>query len=65
MRMVVVPNELDRQINSALDAAFVEAPEAGKDRSYFYNELLCFYDDHGYVPEFSLVAKAPNEVGNQ
>lgn len=58
MQMVVVPNELDKQINAALDAALAETPAAAPDRAYFYNELLCFFDDHGYVPEFSLAKKA-------
>lgn len=58
MSMVIVPNELARKIDSALDLAFLGAPEAAVDRAYFYNELLCFYDEHGYVPEFSLTRKA-------
>jgi hypothetical protein len=27
------------------------------DREVFYDNLLCFYDDNGYVPEFVLARK--------
>lgn len=57
IKMVVIPDALGRAIDAALDKALAETPEASPDRPYFYNELLCFYDEHGYVPEFSLVQK--------
>ena len=29
-------------------------PDAAPDRDVLYEQLLSFFDDHGYIPEFSL-----------
>jgi len=53
----IVPNELRDAINTELDKAFKVTPEAEKGREYFYNELLKYYDENGYIPDFSLTPK--------
>ena len=57
--MVIVPNELQEQIDSALTRAFQRArvlPEAVSvsDRDALYQQLLAFYDERGFVPEFEI-----------
>ena len=54
MKIVIVPNDLRDAINAHLDAAIAKAPEAEIDREYFYSVLLNFFDENGYLPEFSL-----------
>ena len=56
-RMVIVPNTLRDEINSKLAAAIALKPDAAKDREALYSWLLGFFDEHGYVPEFSLEEK--------
>lgn len=58
MRIVVVPDTLHAEINRALDAALSKAPGAEPDRELFYEQLLAFFDEHGVLPEFSLVRDA-------
>ncbi len=53
--LVVVPNKLRDKINAKLDAAFAECPEAEFEREGLYSQLLAYFDEHGVVPEFSLV----------
>jgi hypothetical protein len=55
--LVIVPNELRDAINENLDAAIRQKPEADKDREMMYDQLLNFYNEHGYVPDFSLEKK--------
>lgn len=54
---VIVPNELRDAINAKLDAAIRDYPESEKDRECLYRELLAFYDEHGYLPEFTIEKK--------
>jgi hypothetical protein len=61
IRMVVVPRSLDHDITSALDKAYAVYPEAAVDRESHHNELLNFFYDNGYLPEFNL--KKKNNVG--
>lgn len=61
---VIVPESLSQAINAKLDAAFVNAPDAAKDRDEFYRQLVTFFNENGYVPDFSLEPKplsAPRE----
>lgn len=51
---MIVPNELRDEINSRLDAAIAEHPEAEKDRDELESMLLGYYDEHGIIPDFSL-----------
>ena len=54
-RLVVVPNELRDAINRELDRALKRADaEAQNDREQFFNQILCFYDEHGHIPEISI-----------
>ena len=57
-RIVIVPNSLRDRINAALDVALADAPDATPDdREALYHQLLAFYDQNGYVPDFT-VAKS-------
>lgn len=50
----IVPNELEYEINTKLDIAFAKAPRAEKDREIFYHQLLNYFDQHGFLPDFEL-----------
>ncbi len=54
MKMVIVPNELREAIYARVDRAIALSPDAYVDRESFYQHLLAFYDEHGYIPEFTL-----------
>ena len=56
-RLVIVPIALSNAIYKAIDEQLTIHPEAMADREVFYDNLLCFYDDNGYVPEFVLAKK--------
>lgn len=54
-KLVIVPQMLIDKLNTALDAAYANAPDAAKsERDIHYNQLLAFVDQYGYVPEFSI-----------
>lgn len=55
--MVIVPDVLRDAINAKLDAALLEHPDAAVDRDIYYHTLLRYFDEHGEIPEFSLVRK--------
>ena len=55
--LVIVPDSLRDAINVKLDAAIAEVPDAEKDREVLYGQLLGYFDEHGVVPDFSLVKK--------
>ena len=57
IQIVIVPNDLRDAINGKLDAALAECPDAEKDRVVFYRQLLCYFDEYGVVPDFSLEKK--------
>lgn len=59
--LVIVPNELRDQIYAKIDAALIDAPEAAADRDHYYQELLAFFNENGYIPDFSLVQTSPKE----
>ncbi len=61
MSFVIVPDSLSNAINEKLDNAFLGVQDAAKDRDYLYRELLSFYDEHGYLPDFSLVKGGQND----
>ena len=56
--MVIVPNSLQDEINKKLDIAFesieVPAEDIEHDREFMYHQLLSYYDEHGFVPDFTL-----------
>jgi hypothetical protein len=56
MRLLVVPNYLREQIYAAIDREIERVPEAAPDREYFYKQVLGYFDEHGVVPAFSLIA---------
>lgn len=54
MSFVIVPNVLSRAIYAKIDAELRRVPDAAPNREAFYRQLVAFYNEHGYVPEFSL-----------
>ena len=54
MTWLLVPNSLVYEINTKLDSAFEKTPEAEKDREFFYQQLLNYVDEHGFLPDFKL-----------
>ena len=58
--IAIIPNELRNAINKKLDAAIKEVPEAEKDRGELYHQLLCYFDEHGIIPDFKLIKKSDN-----
>ena len=58
--IMIVPDELKSAINKKIDEAIAENPKAETAREYFFAELLKFYDEKGYIPEFKInKAEAP------
>ena len=55
--IVIVPNALRDAIYRKLDAAIAENPDAETGREQMFGQLLDFYDEHGYIPEFRLEKK--------
>lgn len=54
MPILIVPDFVHDAINSALDKAIQDEPEAEKDREHLYSQLLTFFDAQGFVPQFTL-----------
>ena len=50
----IVPDSLREAINAALDDAIAKSPDAAPWRDNLYSHLVAFFDEHGYIPEFSL-----------
>lgn len=57
---LVVPNDVHAELNRRLDVAIGDCPDALADREHLYNSLLGFFDEYGYIPEFS-VSKAEDK----
>jgi hypothetical protein len=57
--IVIVPNSLSDAIYKKIDVALVECPDATPDRELFYNHLLSYFNEHGVIPDFSLVKNTP------
>lgn len=55
--MLVVPNYLAAEINALLDAEIAKVPDAAKDRDVLYSQILEYVNDHGVLPQFSLVKR--------
>jgi hypothetical protein len=51
---LIVPDSLRHAIDAKLDAALKEVPDAARDRDHLFRQLLLFFDEHGYLPEFTL-----------
>jgi hypothetical protein len=59
--LFIVPDSLRNAINAKLDAALTDVPDAAKDRDHLYHELLYFFNENGYLPEFSIGKKDASE----
>ncbi len=57
--LVIVPNELDAAITSALDREIAKWPDAEKERDMIRSQLIAFFSRHGYLPEFTLEPRDP------
>lgn len=57
MTFLVVPDALWNAIDRALDAEIAKHPDAENDKPALRSWLINFYNEHGYVPEFSLARK--------
>jgi hypothetical protein len=57
MRIVIVPDTLADAINAKLEAAYLLVPDAAKERANHFHVLLDYYNEHGVLPDFSLVKK--------
>lgn len=55
--IAIVPNSLRDAINAKLDLALADIPEAAIERETYYQKLLEFYDDNGYIPKFTIFKK--------
>ena len=55
--LVIAPNSLYDAINAKLDAAIAEFPDAERDREVLYGQLLDHFNEHGVIPDFSLVKR--------
>jgi hypothetical protein len=53
----VIPNSLRDAINEKLDNAFAGMDVKAEDRESVYNQLLNYFDEHGYIPEFEITKK--------
>ena len=51
---LIVPDSLREAIDAKLDAALALVPDAAMDREHLYHELLAFFDEHGYLPDFTI-----------
>lgn len=61
MGIIALPNYISDEINKKLDAAFLKAPEAEIDREFYYNELVSFVVNQGFIPDFTITRKDARE----
>lgn len=59
MTLVIVPNALADQINSAIDAALHGRPCEEWEREDIFSRLLSYFNDHGRIPDFTLGDNEP------
>lgn len=58
--LVIVPNELSDAINVKLDEELKQWPDAtGHDRDVLYHQVLAHYNEHGVLPDFTIVKAIP------
>jgi hypothetical protein len=50
----IVPDSLRDAINAALDKALDGRPCDADSRAVLYDQLLCYFDEHGVIPDFAL-----------
>lgn len=61
--LYIVPDSLRDAINAKLDAALAEVPDAAPDRDLFYEQVLSYFNQHGVLPDFSIVPKDAGIIG--
>jgi hypothetical protein len=62
MNFVIVPDTLSKAINDKLDIVLnAMPPEAEASRAGLYQQLLSFYNENGYLPEFTVTKNADQE----
>ena len=52
--IVVVPNELHDCIRAAIVGALNGRPCSDDDREILYRQILSYFNEHGFIPDFSL-----------
>lgn len=55
MAIVIVPNDLRDALYAKIDEQLVDHPGLIEQRESIYKDLLNYYDEHGVVPDFTLV----------
>ena len=61
--IAILPNFVRDAINEKLDAAFTEQSEAVIHRDIYFQKLLEFYDDNGYIPDFQITKTTQGQEG--
>lgn len=56
-RIFIVPEVLSEQIYAKIDAQIALHPDSAGDREAHYEWLLDFFNEHGFVPDFTLQLK--------
>jgi NADH:ubiquinone oxidoreductase subunit E len=51
---LIVPDTLYEAIHKRLDEEFTKFPDAEADRDALYHQLLEYFTEFGYIPEFTL-----------
>ncbi len=59
MSIVIVPDYISDEIDAKLDAAFINHPDAEKDRALLRSQLIAYVDEFGIVPDFDLAPPEP------
>lgn len=62
MKCVIVPDSLREAIYKRVDAAIALVPDSAPDREIYYGHLLDYFDAHGLIPDFSIVANPKHDV---
>ena len=52
--LVILPIELRERMHKAIDEALQGRPCDEHTREYLFNWLLCYWDEHGIIPVFTL-----------
>jgi hypothetical protein len=62
MSCVIVPDYLRDEIYRRVDEAIALVPGSEPDRDIYYRHVLSYFNDHGFIPDFSIVANPKHDV---
>jgi hypothetical protein len=57
MSLVIVPDYVHEAITRKLDGLIADCPDAKQDRQHLYDQLLEYFNEHGEIPDCSIVKK--------